>query len=313
MSDAHEERVVENVPELDLTGMTSEEELAAISQIRNVAVVLVRESLAGALHRVPMSDVASVVAVPDGVRPHVQTGSIVMGGEGLAPPDGDQLALVVTGALVLSTPVEAVTYRQVIVTGLVLAPEGSEAALGRGLTRVTGSVQYYRYAEGQRIRTMSGQLTVSADTLANEGGSTDDVLVVSGQVVVTGAVTTVGFQQIIAAGQVILPRAGESVLSSHLTVDGQVIWYDGEPRLFTGRERLDADFLTWIEDPVTLIVIGRLDVAEGVTPELLRAKLAEIALVGRIVAPPELLGVLRFLCREKHGTITTEQGDGDDG
>jgi hypothetical protein len=58
--------VVENVAVLDLLSMRTADELAAIARIQNVAVVLVPESLTGALARIPTSNVASIVPVPDG-------------------------------------------------------------------------------------------------------------------------------------------------------------------------------------------------------------------------------------------------------
>ena len=75
----------------------------------------------------------------------------------------ENAALLVTGTLILTSPVHKVAYRQVIVMGLVLAPHGSESALGAGLTRVTGSVDYYPYAEGQEVKVSTGQLRADGE------------------------------------------------------------------------------------------------------------------------------------------------------
>jgi hypothetical protein len=51
--------------------------------------------------------------------------------------------LVVAGQLLVTTPVERVGYREMIVAGQVYAPEGSEGALTAGISRLTGQVFYY--------------------------------------------------------------------------------------------------------------------------------------------------------------------------
>lgn len=305
--------VIENVPLLDLTDLSTPDDLDAISQLRKVALVLVPASLAGRLHRIPMTSVASVVSVPDGARARVHTGSHVIGGDALAPSDGDNLVLVVTGTLMLSSPVDRITYREVIVTGMVLAPEGSEAAVGAGLTRVTGSVQYYRYAEGQRFKTLSGQIRLGPDTLANDAGTPDDLLILSGQVLVTGPVPRVGFQRIIAAGQILVPRDSEAELAPALSADGQVVWYAGHPRVFVGGETFGRGFFELLDEPLALLLVGSFEIEHDVPPELIRDRVTEITLVGRIRAPREVVPVLQLLTTEKHGTITADRDAGADG
>ena len=99
--------------------------------------------------------------------------------------------------LIVTSPVARVTYRQVIVIGLVLAPHGSESALGAGLTRVTGSLDYYPYVEGQEVKVSTGQLRASGEVLANPTGGPDDILVVAGQLIVTGPVAKVGYRRVV--------------------------------------------------------------------------------------------------------------------
>ncbi|QBI19727.1 hypothetical protein ER308_09310 [Egibacter rhizosphaerae] len=116
---------VENVAILDLTTMRSADELLAVHRIENVALVLVPESLAGTLARIPTKNVASVVPVPDGADLRVHTGAVVMGGDALADPSAEGAVLVVTGTLAVSNPVEHVAFARVVVTGMVLAPTGA--------------------------------------------------------------------------------------------------------------------------------------------------------------------------------------------
>jgi hypothetical protein len=300
---------IRDVALLDLTSMTSAEDLAGITSISDVALVLVPESLMAAAAAIPMDDVATVVPVPQGVQVRSHTGALVMAGEALAGPGVEDAILIVTGTLILTSPVARVAYRQVIVTGLVLAPHGSEAALGAGLTRVTGSVDYYPYAEGQEVKVSTGQLRVDGEVLANPAGGPDDVLVVAGQLIVTGPVATLGYRRIVVAGQLLAPRESQAVLGPAIVVKGQLAWYAGSPRFFVGRERLARSFFELLDRPLSLALVGRFEIDPDVPAELLRDKVAEIVLVGKLVAPRPLVGVLQLLTTEKVGSITVAEDD----
>jgi hypothetical protein len=301
--------VINDVAMLDLTPMTSAEDLAAISRIRDVAIVLVPETLMSAVVGIPMDDVAMVIPVPEGVEVRNHTGALVMGGEALAGPAVENAILIVTGTLILTSPVQQVSYRQVIVTGLVLAPHGSEPALGAGLTRVTGSVDYYPYAEGQEVKVSTGQLRAGGEELANPAGGPDDILVVAGQLVVTGPVTKVGYRRIVVAGQLLAPRESQPVLGPATIVKGQLVWYTGQPRFFVGKERFGRSFFELLDRPLTLALVGRFEIDPDVPAELLREKVQEITLVGKLIAPRQLVGVLQLLTTEKVGKITAAEDD----
>ena len=309
MTDRRLEGVIQDVAMLDLTPMTSAEELAGITRISDVAILLVPESLMAAVVAIPMDDVAMVVPVPTGVEVRNHTGALVMGGEALADPDAENTALIVTGTLILTSPVQRVTCRQVIVMGLVLAPHGSESALGAGLTRVTGSVDYYPYAEGQEVKVSTGQLRVGGEVLANPTGGPDDILVVAGQLIVTGPVTKVGYRRVVVAGQVLAPVDSQPVLGPAVIVKGQLIWYAGQPRFFVGKERFERSFFELLDRPLTLALVGSFEIGPDVPPALLREKVQEITLVGKLVAPRQLLGVLQLLTTENVGKITVAEDD----
>jgi hypothetical protein len=309
VTDRRLEGVIQDVAMLDLTPMTSAEELAGITRISDVAILLVPESLMAAVVAIPMDDVAMVVPVPTGVEVRNHTGALVMGGEALADPDAENTALIVTGTLILTSPVQRVTYRQVIVMGLVLAPHGSESALGAGLTRVTGSVDYYPYAEGQEVKVSTGQLRVGGEVLANPTGGPDDILVVAGQLIVTGPVTKVGYRRIVVAGQVLAPVDSQPVLGPAVIVKGQLIWYAGQPRFFVGKERFERSFFELLDRPLTLALVGSFEIGPDVPPALLREKVQEITLVGKLVAPRQLVGVLQLLTTENVGKITVAEDD----
>jgi hypothetical protein len=309
VTDRRLEGVIRDVAMLDLTPLTSAEDLAGITRLEDVAIVLVPESLMSAVVAIPMDDVAMVVPVPDGVRVHNHTGALVMGGEALAGPEAENAILVVTGTLVLTSPVPKVAYQQVIVIGLVLAPHGSESALGAGLTRVTGSVDFYHSAERQEIKVSTGQLRADGELLANPTGGPDDILVVAGQFIVTGPVAKVGYQRVIVAGQMLAPRDAQAVLGPALVVKGQLAWYSGQPRIFVGKETLGRSFFELLDRPTSLALLGRFDIDPDVPFDLLRAKIQDITLVGKLVAPKQLIGALQLLTTEKIGTITVAHND----
>jgi hypothetical protein len=309
VTDRRLEGVIRDVAVLDLTPLTAAEDLAGITRIEDVAIVLAPESLMPAVVGIPMDDVAMVVPVPDGVQVHNHTGALVMGGEALAGPEAENAVLVVTGTLVLTSPVPKVAYRQVIVIGLVLAPHGSEAALGAGLTRVTGSVDFYHAAERQEVKVSTGQLRVDGEFLANPAGGPDDILVVAGQLIVTGPVAKVGYRRFVVAGQLLAPRDAQAVLGPALVVKGQLAWYSGQPRIFVGKETFGRSFFELLDRPASLALLGRFDIDPDVPPELLREKIQDITLIGKLVAPRRLIGALQLLTTEKVGTITAAQDD----
>ncbi|MGH3094970.1 MAG: hypothetical protein ACRDMV_03090 [Streptosporangiales bacterium] len=311
MTDAQTRGVIQDLPLLDLSHAATAEDLAHIRLIEDVAVVVVPEHLTTALTRIPMREVASVIPVAKGARVRTHTGSLRIGGDGLADPGGDNEALVVTGALIVTSPVERVGFRQIFVTGLVLAPRGSESAVGTALTRVTGSVIYYDLADGQEFREFNGVTTVSGATMANPGGTPDDVLLVNGQLLVTDPVPAEAgrFQHIIVNGAVLAPRESEPVLAPRLTVNGQVGWYSGKPRFLVGNETYGQGFFELLGANEELAFVGDAVLDDDVSAETVRNKVAKITLLGSLRAPREVVPVLQVLATEKYGEIAVS-GDG---
>ena len=306
-------RVVSGEAVLDLSHFTRPDELAVFSRIEHVAVVIVPEALAAAYAAIPTAHVASTLYVPAGANIRLQTGSMVVGGDGLGAADD---VLVVIGLLIISSPVTGPVPRRLHVIGTVLAPRGSEQVLGQALAGGTGSVTYYPYAEGQEVKVLSGQVRLSPAVLANPAGQPDDILVVAGQVVVTGEVTSVGYRTTIIAGQLAAPAASRDVLEPAVQVQGQSIWYDGaNPRVYNGDARVGADFLRLLDAPATLVVLGDLVIEDGVTEAALREKLAGLAVFGDVIAPAELIGAVQIVATEVLGDIkaANRASDGPDG
>jgi hypothetical protein len=301
MSD-NEPAVLRDQPVVDLSHLTSAEEMAAIARIEDVAVVVVPESLAAAYAAIPVSDVAATVYVPAAAKVRVHTGTLMVGGDGVGATDD---VLVVIGMLLITSPVTGPVPQHIYVIGSVLAPRGSEQILGPVLSGGTGSVAYYRYADGQDIKVLSGQVKLSAAMLANTAGQPDDILIVAGQVVVSGEITTVGYRQVVAAGQLVGPAVSRDVIEPRLEAQGQVAWYPGaEARVFHDDDtHLGPEFFRLLEHPVNVVAFGGLTLDAGVTEEALRDKVDGLIVFGRAVAPKELVGVVQVLATDLFGGI----------
>ena len=130
----------------------SPDDLERTTSISDVGTVLVRESMAGRLGAVPMHKVGSVVAVPDGGQLVTNMGVVKLTGEALAASGHEDEVLLVVGPLVITTPVERIAYRRLVVVGVLVAPKGSETALsGAALTGVSAF-----YSPGTALRTVIG-------------------------------------------------------------------------------------------------------------------------------------------------------------
>jgi hypothetical protein len=291
---------------LDLSHLTSADQLAGIRRIERVGTVIVPVSLAAAYATIPVTRVGNTIYVPDGARVRVHTGPLMVGGDGLGSAED---VLIVIGVLIVTSPVTGPVPRQISVVGLVLAPKGSESALGPALGGGVGSVSYYRYVEGQDTTVSTGQLKLTGASLANQGGGPDDVLVAAGQVMLTGPITEVGYAQVIVAGQLVAPATERAALEPKLRVQGQTLWYRGaEPRVITDDMVIGPDFFRLLDEPVSLVLLGDVTFQPGVTEAQLREKLADLVVLGDVTAPAELVSILQVLASDSLGSIRA--GDG---
>ena len=292
----------------DFSHLTAPEQLAAIGRIENVALVIVPESLAGAYAAIPSSQVAATIFVPDGANVRVHTGALMVGGDGIGAADD---VLIITGMLIITSPVTGPVPKRIYVVGTVLAPRGSEAALGPALAGGTGGVSYYTPTAGQDIKVLSGQVRLSGAMLANPAGQADDMLIAAGKVVITGEVATVGYRQVIIAGQLAAPAASRDVVEPRVQVQGQAAWYRGDdPRVFYDDTSLGPDFFRLLDHPATLVVLGDLTITAGVTEAMMREKITGISVFGDATAPPGLVGMLQALTTDAFGAIRASDGPG---
>lgn len=294
---------------LDLSRFTSADDLADIRGIDQIGVAIVPDSLAVPFSRIPSTHVGSVIYVPSGANVRVHTGALVLGGDGLGSADD---VLVVVGAMLITSPVTGAVPRAIHVIGSILAPKGSEAVLGPALGDGTGAVYYFTYHEGQDIKVSGGQVKMSGATFANPAGQPDDILVVAGQIVVTGPVTKVGFAKVIVGGQFVGPAASQDVLEPWLEAQGQIAWYRGDnPWVVMDSMELGPDFFRLLNEPISLVVMDTLTIQPGVTEDAVREKVVGITLFDDIVAPPELVSVLQALTTDALGSIRAADGQDD--
>ena len=307
MSD--ERGVIEGQGVLDLSHLTSAEELAAITRISQVGAVILPESLAGAYAAIPVSEVGATIFVPDGLKPRVHVGPLVVGGDGIGAPDE---MLVVVGILVITGPVTGEVPGRISVVGSVFAPRGSETALSRAFGGGVGTVTYYRYPAGEGgpyVKVLSGQVRLTGAALANQNGEPSDILVAAGQVIITGEVGTIGYSQILVAGQVLAPEAAQAELETRMDAQGQTVWYrSGDPRVFFEDVELGPDYFRLLDHPISLITLGDLTIGAGVTSDLLRENVADIVLLGDVLAPAEAVSAVQVLATAILGQIRIADG-----
>src|SRR5712691_768809 len=289
------EHEIKNVALLDLTGAAAANALEGVTRIANVAAILVSESLLPRLSSIALEKVAATIPIPDGQRVRVFTGQVTLSGEALGPSaDGVAETLVVTGQLILTSPVGHVG-RNVVVIGQVVAPTGSETGLGAGLSRLTGQVTYYPYVEGAHVQVREGG-AMGGEALANVTGQPTDILLVTGALVLASPVDSIGYQHVVVLGDVLVARSAQAALLGRvLPQGGQIIEYDATPQVFRGDESLSAGYFELLDAPITLVIQGKCKLEDDISPALLRQKVAGLVLQGKLTAPRRLLPVLQIV------------------
>ncbi|MGI8912272.1 MAG: hypothetical protein ACR2JY_00540 [Chloroflexota bacterium] len=128
---------------LDLTSVSAAEDFDGITAIRDVGLILVRESMAGRLGRVAMSAVGATVTVPDGNNVKIHTGVTELSGQALSAPGHEDDVLVLAGPVIITGAVEQVTYKALIINGVLVAPKESQSVLSGSISRLNGVAAYY--------------------------------------------------------------------------------------------------------------------------------------------------------------------------
>jgi len=195
---------IKNMGMLDLTSAKTPEELSNITALKNVGMILIPEHLTAALAGIPMQNVGGVVPVPQGVNVKLLAGQTKLTGEALANGDSETI-LIMAGQLFVTTPVEKVGYKELRVTGQLLAPRGSESAISAKLASITGQVIYY--PEGARLTV--GEESWSREFLSLLPEATPYVIVGKVRIEddVTAQLLREKISEIVLVGMIVAPEA----------------------------------------------------------------------------------------------------------
>ncbi len=192
--------------------------------------------------------------------------------------------------------------QRLVNVGLALVPEDIPDLLSGVACINVGAV--LPVPAGTKVETRIGQTEMSGSALA--AGDDKPILMVIGQVVVTPPVTRVGYRSVALIGQIVLPKEAEALLTGKVISQvGQIAYYDGlNPRVFFEDTRLARAFFDLVDKPETLVLLGDTTFAADVTPELFRAKVAGVAIIGDVTLEnADLRSVLQFLARTQFGEI----------
>lgn len=210
------------------------------------------------------------------------------------------------GMLDLSTAQDAgalAHIRRIENVGVVLIPENLTAQFGAISQSNVGLV--LPVPTGKQVKTLSGQLSFPGDAFA-EGDPEHPVLLLVGQIVFTSRITTLGYTQVIVAGQLIAPEGSESAVARYVTrLIGQAVYYPGtaKPRILRGQETLDEAYFQALAEPQVLILLGSYKFAANVTVETLRQKVAGLIVLGELQTAPGLVSAVRAMASDVMGVL----------
>lgn len=272
---------------LDLSSMTSIDELGA-KKIINSGILIVPERLMPELTKLDIINSGSIIPVPEGVRVERQAGPMYASGEELAS-GGEDVILLITGPLYVTSPVEKVGYREISPMGPTYMPQGSEGAIRAKLGNVVGPSFSYRYPHGAR-------LTISKEIIGRaflEMLPDPTPLVVFGEVVfekdVTPELLRSKIPEIVVIGVVSAPRDLMPVVQILATQKLGEIRVAAPDREVFATESLTRDYLELMSEPVRIVVYGMLTIEADVTPELFDEKVLRIDTYGMTKAPKALI------------------------
>lgn len=195
--------------------------------------------------------------------------------------------------------------------GLIVVPESLNHTLNRIPQHNNGCICFVPHTTG-KVVFLSGNVSLGGEYFANSNGTPEDILVIAGQAVVTSAIAKVGFQDIVVAGQLILPKGSEVILGSALSkMLGEVIYYSSTSnvRVFTGDDTFSNSFFEFIEDKISMVLIGSFEIEDDVQIESFRSKISELILIGDLTASKAIVPLLQYLTSSKKGNINTRQDD----
>jgi hypothetical protein len=287
--------VVRNVACMDMR-TASEETLAGIGRIENVATLLYSAQNAESVLRITLLNAATVLEAPAEAQ-------VILGQEvvekrffdGLSEP----ISLVVLGQLMLAPELEAVDVRtgidKLMILGQVIYPEHLGGVLQSKLEHVAG--QAVPYAPGSKLTVGHLNLTQSALEALDDHSALTVVGSFSARAILPNDLLErkVRALQVVGAltcreenAGILLNRLQGSSASAHTTV----VPAGFEP--VSGMVVLDADLLDAL--PARRLYCRDLRIAGDVSPEQLDAALDALIVADLLVAPAALRTVLARKC-----------------
>jgi len=189
--------------------------------------------------------------------------------------------------------------------GVVIVPQSLSSALSRIPQQNNGCICLVPHTTG-KVKVLTGQVSLGGEFFANTNGAPEDVVVIAGQAVITSPVEKIGYQDVVLAGQLILPKGSDAVLGSALSrMVGQVVYYSNTSnvRLFIGEDSFSNSFFDYVEDKMSMVLIGDFNIEDDVQIESIKSKVSEIVLVGDLTASKALVPLLQYLAISKYGSI----------
>ena len=189
--------------------------------------------------------------------------------------------------------------------GVILVSEALSGVLLNITQRNIGMIVTIPQTSG-KIKVLTGQLSLGGDVFSNSSGSSEDILVITGQIIITSSlVEKIGYKDIIIAGQLIAPKGMESLLASAVTrMSGQIAYYTADtPRIFMGNDTFSKAFFDLIEGKMAMLLVGSFEIDSDVDIATLKQKVSEIILIGELSAPKTLVPLLQLLAVVKLGEI----------
>lgn len=184
---------------------------------------------------------------------------------------------------------------------MIIVPESFQSALYRISMSNIGSI--VPIPSGEYV-VISGEMKMPGESLEVPDPDGKDTLVIIGQLTITTPVKKVSYKRVVVAGQLLVPRGSEAAIANVIhRCDGVISYYGENPRVFTGNEHFGKDFFEYLNEPICLVLTGNFEISKEVTREILKPKVSEIILTGRLTAPKELIGLLQVLTTEKSGYI----------
>ncbi|WP_274365881.1 hypothetical protein [Paenibacillus thermotolerans] len=160
-----------------------------------------------------------------------------------------------------------------------------------------------------KVKLLTGDVKLRGDFLENASGDPDETLLVTGVLMITSPFQKVGYKSLILIGEIFAPKECEHLLTSSISqMCGELYFYESEPKIFTGQDRFDHDFFSYLKKPVTLFLRGDFIIEADVTPELLQEKVTELYLWGNVqTADRKQASLLLALTALKYGEIRAVQ------